>query len=275
MAWERSALTLILVFIQSILIGLKLDHAIHSSWWVVFTPAYVWVGIIVLLVLISWYNLNNTEIRETWMSPKRTIYFAVVASCTLALVILISLKAENGSPPWPVVFIPIYVYLLLLLIVIIFYGSDDPEIIHTEIHWIWLQWYWLLNLFTWGVLLFIFLAIKLSGSFAPWNYWAVLAPLWVLAVTAALLLISSIPFIVNKKIDADVWKMCIGVAAYAVTVLFLLFLTLRADKTIVWKWSIVFIPLYVLEVIAFIYVAIEWLLEPSIKISNYHVNDEF
>lgn len=265
MAWERTALTIVLIFIQNLLIGLKLDDAIHNSWWVVFIPAYTWVGIVLIIVTLAWYNLNSAESRGSWMSGRRALYFTILAACVITLVVLIAVRAENGSnPPWPVVFIPVYVYLLLLLVVIVFYYGDDSDTSSDDsIYWLWLQWYWLLNLFAYGVLLFIFLAIKLGEGLHSWNYWAVLSPLWVLAVTAALLFTSSIPLVISGRLPISSWKLCFCIAAYCSIVVFLVFLTLRADSSIHWDWSLVFLPLYILEFLTFLYVVSEWLDEPN------------
>ena len=278
MAWERTGFTLLLVLIQSILVGLKLDNVITGSWWVVFVPAYVWVAIILIVVCIAWYNLINKENYREWLSSPRTFYFAATAIIIIVLVILIAVRVQNVHHiPWAVVFIPIYVYLVLLLAVIIYHGVEHSRanlqrgpLDATPGITAWLYWFWLLNLFTWGTILIILLAIKLDNGLQLWNYWAILSPLWVLLISIALLSISSIPFIIVGQLDVNFWKIIFYVIAYIAAVLFLVFLILQADQTIHWKWSIVFIPLYVLEAILLFYVTIEWLYEPSSEATFSH-----
>lgn len=298
MAWERAGFTLLLLLIQSILIGLKLDHVIHSSWWAVFVPVYVWAGIMLLIVAVACYEFCrwscvSDEYYEVSMPPvgggnsypieeeekermgilsyTRALYLGVCAVLALVLVILVAVRAEGESGmPWAVVFIPIYVFLAVLLCVVIYQGMEYtrgsidrgpldalPGITS------WIQWFWLLNFFVWGLILIILLAVKLGSGLEAWNYWAVLSPLWVLLITAALLFLSSIPFLVLKLLEFHLVEVLFFIFAYIAAVLALIFLILRADKTIHWDWSLVFIPLYVLEALLLLYIIAKWLHEPA------------
>lgn len=271
MAWERTGFTLLLLLIQSILVGLKLDGVIESSWWAVFVPAYVWVAVFAIVVALALYNLNSGYSYKQWMSAWRAAYFCITVAIVIVFVVLTAVRAQgNTDVQWSVVFIPIYIYLALLLLVIVYQGVQHsrgnvrlapldalPGITA------WLQWFWLINVFVWCGILIVLLAVKLDGGLNGWNYWAVLSPLWVLLITLALLFISSIPFIVVKQLEVDSWKLIFYVTAYVASVLFLIFLILRADSTVDWKWSVVFIPLYITQAVLLLYVTLEWLLEPS------------
>lgn len=268
MAWERTGFTLLILLIQSILVGLKLDDVIKSSWWAVFVPAYIWVVVVAVIVLAAWYNLSGKteEYEEHWLSAARTAYFAVLLLIVIVFVVLLAVRAEEGSHsiPWPVVFIPLYVYQGVLLILLIYQCSQYRLL--PDAHqgmYAWIQWFWILNLFVWGSLLLILLAIKLDGGLSSWNYWAVLSPLWVLLVISALLFISVLPLLLFKQLQLELWKACFYVATYTAAVVFMVFLTLRADTTVHWDWSIVFIPLYITQALLLLYVTAEWLQEPT------------
>lgn len=289
MAWERTGVTLLLLLIQNILIGLKLDAVLHSSWWAVFVPAYVWAGIMLLIVGVAWYHfcalLQDDEEEEEFcvetlattprngemLSQRRAFYFGMVAMLVLVLVILVAVRAEgHKGVPWSVIFIPIYLYLFILLLVVVHEGSEYTRgtIERGPLDAIpgissWVMWFWLLNLLVWGTIFIILLAVKLDGGLQPWNYWAVLSPLWVLLITAAVLAVSSIPFLLLRQLELRVWQLFFYMIAYIAAVLALIFIILRADKTTHWDWSLVFIPLYVLEALFLLYALAAWLHEPT------------
>lgn len=298
MAWERTGLTLLLLLIQNILVGLKLDHVIHSSWWAVFVPVYVWVGIVLIIVSVAFYRfcicscdpderyyelsppppmdpvvisvVDEEERARNVLSSTRALYFAICALLVLVLIILLAVQAQarGHSMPWAVVFIPIYVYLAVLLVVVVYQGVEytrgniergPMDALPGISSWLW--WFWLLNLFVWGLILIILLAVKLDGGLKAWNYWAVLSPLWVLLITAAVLFVSSIPFLILKQLEIHLGYVLFFICTYIAAVLALVFLILRADQSIHWDWSFVFIPLYVLEALFLLYVIANWLHE--------------
>jgi len=100
--------------------------------------------------------------------------------------------------------------------------------------------FWCLNVILISVLtLFpIFIGIKVDGL-VDWNWASVFSPIWIFSIIGCF---ASCCLVYATR------KALLHVSKFLLLVLFFIFLVLRLDETIEWKWVLVFIPLYILEI---------------------------
>lgn len=158
----------------SILFALRLDKTILISWWIVFTPLWIWKSLVILGALIGtivW--AQNPDYRQ---SDSSYIHFkSMLISLSLQLLLLmfellVCDKLESSRHFWILAFIPL-IFISLLSIAVCIWALKNDRGFEMELFC------------SVNILQFIFIALRLD-KFITWSWVVVLVPIWILLCLA-------------------------------------------------------------------------------------------
>lgn len=271
-----------LLTLQTFLAAYKLDDDVSSSWWAVLTPSYVIVGFMIIILLIALFNricAPSGSVVVVYpskgLSPwKKFIFTATVTAVIISFVVLLAARIEeNSSLPWPVVFIPIYVLLAVLLIYFLYYmiqagkeemafysnsmlqfNSSHQQTYESEVSHMWLCWVFGLTTLLSLIVLIVLVSLRIGSSqLDSWSYFAVFTPVWFYFGFMFVLVVTVIPFVCSRR-TATTWFQLLAFSVVGcLFVVFFILLALNADGDSSIAWHIVFIPLYILELLIILY----------------------
>lgn len=163
----------LLVF--SMMFTLRLDETIHTSYWIIFTPLWIWKLFIILGAItgtIIW--VRNPDYR---LSDSSYIHFkSMLISLSLQLLLLmfellVCDKLESGRHHyWILAFIPL-IFISLLSIAISIWAFKNDRSFEMEVFC------------SVNILQFIFIALRLD-YFIGWSWVIVFVPLWIVMCLA-------------------------------------------------------------------------------------------
>ncbi|KAH7646248.1 transmembrane protein 185a-like protein [Dermatophagoides farinae] len=164
--------TSLLIF--SILFALRLDQTIMISWWLVFTPLWIWKFLVITGALVGvtvW--ICNPEYRLSESSY--THFKSMLISLSLQLLLLmfellVCDKLESDRHFWSLAFIPL-IFISLLSVAVSVWALKNERDFELELFC------------SVNVLQFIFIALRLD-RFITWSWVVVFVPLWILLCLA-------------------------------------------------------------------------------------------
>ncbi|OTF81718.1 transmembrane protein 185A-like protein, partial [Euroglyphus maynei] len=164
--------TSLLIF--SILFALRLDQTIMISWWLVFTPLWIWKFLVITGALVGvtvW--ICNPEYRLS--DSSYTHFKSMLISLSLQLLLLmfellVCDKLESDRHFWTLAFIPL-IFISLLSVAVSVWSLKNERDFELELFC------------SVNVLQFIFIALRLD-RFITWSWVVVFVPLWILLCLA-------------------------------------------------------------------------------------------
>lgn len=293
--WTNSQhfIFMVLVTIQTFLVAYKLDDGIGSSWWAVLVPSFVAVGFMLLILMVAIFSrlcsrpksqvpVIYSAYDQNWSMWKKVVITSIMAALIFTFIIMLAVKLEEQSSlSWAVVFIPIYIMMAVLLLAFIYYmvyaaieeityyrnvqpHIETPTDELDEISYTWLCWVFGLTTILSLIVLTVLLALKISSSeLDSWSYFAVFTPVWFYFGFMAVLVVTLLPFVCSGRTETTLFQLFAFTVVGALIVIFFILLALNADRDSSLAWHIVFIPLYILELLVII-----WLLFRSVLKSS-------
>ncbi|RWS30111.1 hypothetical protein B4U80_01613 [Leptotrombidium deliense] len=162
----------LLVF--TLILSLRLDGSISTSYWIVFTPLWIWKAMVIMGALIGtivW--ARNPDYR---LSDNSYIHFkSMLISLSLQLLLLmfellVCDKLESERHLWILAFIPL-IFISLLSIAICIWALKNDRGFEMELFC------------SVNILQFIFIALRLD-QFIKWSWVVVFVPLWIVLCLA-------------------------------------------------------------------------------------------
>lgn len=172
------------LLIFTAILALKLDDAITWSYWVVFTPIWVWKVIVVSGAAVGtfvWWRHPHFRLEgEAYIHYKAMLISLALHLILLMFELLVVDKLTAGRHLWILVFIPLIFISIVSIAVCIWAVKHDRS--------------YELELFcAVNILQFIFLALKLD-KFINWTWEVVFVPLWILMCLSLVGVLYSIIF---------------------------------------------------------------------------------
>ncbi|XP_044763860.1 transmembrane protein 185B [Coccinella septempunctata] len=159
--------TCLLIF--TILFALKLDNVISWSYWCVFTPIWVWKGLVILGASVGsyvWWRYPHFRLEgEAYIHYKSMLISLALHLILLMFELLVCDKLESGRHLWILVFIPL-IFISIVSIAVCIWAVKHDRTFELEL-------FCAVN-----VLQFIFLALRLD-QFISWSWEVVFVPLWI------------------------------------------------------------------------------------------------
>lgn len=107
----RGLAALLAVIPWTVLVGLRVDGVIDWSWWTVFTPCFVMIGVVAYLELIIGSRLMLVQKTRAWV---RWFAVATILTPTIAFAVLLAQKLNGETDrAWGTVFAPGWVLLTM------------------------------------------------------------------------------------------------------------------------------------------------------------------
>ncbi|XP_029206724.1 transmembrane protein 185A-like [Acropora muricata] len=168
------------LFIFSILLALRLDEAITWSYWIVFTPIWIWKIMVLSGAFTGIYVwIRHPEYRgegESHIDFKAMIISLVLHLLLLLFEIFVCINLGGSHHfPWRLMFMPLYV-LSSLSIVACIWGFRHERSVELE------------TVFSVNVLQFVFLSLRLDKVIL-WSWVVVFVPMWIVLSLMCLLVL--------------------------------------------------------------------------------------
>lgn len=164
----------LLVF--SILLSLRMDGTISISYWIVFTPLWVWKALVVTGAMIGtmvWARNPDYRLSESsYISFKSMLISLSLQLLLLMFELLVCDKLESGRHLWTLAFIPL-LFVSLLSVAITVWALKHERPFELEL-------FCAVN-----VLQFLFIALRLD-NLLTWSWVVVFIPFWVIITLAVI-----------------------------------------------------------------------------------------
>ena len=283
LTWLITPFLLLLIFL--ILVAVKLDESIDSSWAIIFIPIYIWIGLALLSTFISCYidRLANKQTIPTlsiwygqltklqWTPPillmeyifgdnqKGIIYGWSLMSILLLNIPLLIMKLENigdNQYTWAMTFIPIWLVTCLLPWGILrchWCSKNDRD---TKIIFLIL----FITLIIPSLIVLILLSVSLDNNFSL-SLTYIFIPFWIINSFIGLLVLCHCGFTVYRVIRVRDREDILFFIAVLFTVtaivlpplLTLINLTLRIDNNEIVSWKRIFGPTWFLIILIMLF----------------------
>ncbi|CAG9861483.1 unnamed protein product [Phyllotreta striolata] len=159
--------TCLLIF--TILFALKLDKCVSWSFWIVFTPIWVWKVLVIMGAIVGsyvWWRYPHFRLEgEAYVHYKSMLISLALHLILLMFELLVCDKLESARHLWILVFIPL-IFISIVSVAVCIWAVKHDRSFELEL-------FCAVN-----VLQFIFLALRLDG-FISWSWEVVFVPLWI------------------------------------------------------------------------------------------------
>lgn len=154
----------------SMLFALRLDETIKLSYWIIFSPLFLWKFLVIIGATIGTYIwLTNPTYRLTdtsYIHFKSMLISLSIQLLLLMFELLVCDKLESGRHLWVLCFIPL-IFISLLSIAICFWSMKNDRSFELELFC------------SVNIIQFIFIALRLD-RFINWSWSIVFVPLWII-----------------------------------------------------------------------------------------------
>lgn len=157
----------------SVLFAFRLDGTIRVSYWVVFTPLWIWKSLVLFgatVGAIVWARNPDFRIADSYIHFKSMLISLSLQLLLFMFELLSCDKLESGRHLWILAFIPL-IFISLLSIAVCIWALKNDRSFELELFC------------SVNILQFIFIALRLD-RFITWSWVVVFVPLWILMCLA-------------------------------------------------------------------------------------------
>lgn len=151
------------------LVALRLDGHIKWSYWVVFTPIWIWKALVLSGAAVGsyvWWRRPHCRLEaEAYVHYKAMLISLALHLILLMFELLVCDKMESGRHLWILVFVPL-VFVSVVSVAVCIWAVKHDRSFELEL-------FCAVN-----VLQFVFLALRLDG-FIAWSWEVVFVPFWI------------------------------------------------------------------------------------------------
>ncbi|KAL1501495.1 hypothetical protein ABEB36_006806 [Hypothenemus hampei] len=228
----------------TIFFALRLDNYITWSYWIVFTPIWIWKSLVILGATVGsyvWWRYPHFRLEgEAYVHYKSMLISLALHLILLMFELLVCDKLESSRHLWILVFIPL-IFISIVSIAVCIWAVKHERSFELEL-------FCAVN-----VLQFIFLALRLDG-FIGWSWEVVFVPLWIVMCLSLVGVLYTIIFAVillrtpdmNAQQKRSSFQSAVGYTFLVIPVLiFQVLLANKLDEDIRMSFIAVVSPLFV------------------------------